>query len=415
MGHLYGYQQLYRLSADVPDWRSDLGKQHRLTDVLFIMVVSLLAGAQNCEDMYGFAVRYEAWLRQFLALRRGIPHHDMYLRTLAAVPAEQFELLVRAWTATLRAPGALTVKGFQVAFDGQSLRASVDRALGHSPVHMVSAFLVEQGFTLGSKRVDDKSNEIMAIPDLVRSLNLRGATVTIDAIGCQREIAAAVRESDAHYQLQVKDNQPTLLKNVKDSMAEATRRRRPGEAPAKLERHKEVDKGHGRIETRACVLSRDLSGIERRDDWRDLTGIASVLRERTDAISGKTSQEIAYYIVSDPHATAADVARLARNHWAIENKLHWSMDVVWGSDAHAIRDRTAAENMARLRRFCGGIIKHSTGWGMSGRRLRLMCGWGPDMILRVLAGEVIAKKRAKVAPVKYRKAREAARTVAKKK
>lgn len=415
MNDLDGYRQLYRLSAQVPDWRSDLGKLHRLTEVLFIMVVALIAGAQDCEDIHGFGEDNEVWLRQFLTLKHGIPFHDMYLRTLAAVPAEQFEALVRAWTAALREPDALKVEGHQVAFDGQSLRASVDRSLGSLPVHVVSAFLIEAGFTLGSEAVDEKSNEITAIPNLMRSLNLRGATVTIDAMGCQREIAATAREVGAHYQLQVKENQPTLLQNIKDSMVEATRRRRPSEAPAKLERHKDIDKGHGRIETRACVLSRDVSGIEKLADWKDLSGIASVARERTDVISGKTSQEISYYIVSDPSATAADVARLARGHWGIENGLHWSLDVVWGSDAHAIRDRTAAQNMARLRRFCAGMVKQSVGWGMSGKRVRKGCGWNPDKILRVLAGEVIAKRRAKVAPVKYRKAREAAGAVAKKK
>ncbi len=176
-----------------------------------------------------------------------------------------------------------------------------------------------------------------------------------------------------------------------------------------------MDKGHGRIETRACILSRDLSGIEKRDDWRDLSGIASVMRERTDAISGKTSQEISYYIVSDPKATARDVERLARGHWGIENGLHWSMDVVWGSDAHAIRERNAAENMARLRRFCAGLVKQSTGWGYSQRRVRLSCGWNPNNILRVLRGDVLEHKRTKVLPVKMRKAQEAARTGAKKK
>ncbi len=415
MNELDGYRELYRLSAQVPDWRSDLGKQHRLTEVIFIMVAALIGGAQNCVDIHEFAIDGEEWLRQFLTLKHGIPHHDMYLRTLAAVPPEQFEALVHAWGAALRAPGALTVEGKQVAFDGQSLRASLDRATGQSPVHMVSAYLVEAGFTLGCKRVDEKSNEITAIPDLMRSLNLRGATVTIDAMGCQKEIAATAREVGAHYQLQVKENQPNLLKSVKISMMEATRRRRPGEGPASVERHKDVDKGHGRIETRACILSRDLSGIEKRDDWRDLSGIASVMRERTDAISGKTSQEISYYIVSDPKATARDVERLARGHWGIENGLHWSMDVVWGSDAHAIRVRNAAENMARLRRFCAGLVKQSTGWGYSQRRVRLSCGWNPNNILRVLRGDVLEHKRTKVLPVKMRKAQEAARTVAKKK
>ncbi len=416
MGELDGYRQLYSLSAQVDDWRSDLGKRHLLTEVMFIMVLAILAGAQNCEDIHYFAKENADWLRQFLTLKHGIPHHDMYLRTLAAVPPEQFEALVRAWAVALRAPGALSAAGSQVAFDGQTLRGSLDRASGQSAVHMVSAYLVEAGFTLGSKAVDAKGNEILAIPELMRTLNLKGATVTIDAMGCQREIAATAREVGAHYQLQVKENQPTLLQNIKDSMAEATRRRRPGEGVGpKLDRHKDVDKGHGRIETRVCVLSRDLSGIEKREDWEDLSGIASVARERTDVISGKTSQEISYYIVSDPTATARDVERLARGHWAIENGLHWSLDVVWGSDAHTIRERNAAQNMARLRRFCAGMVKASAGWGCSQRQVRNRCGWNPWNLLRLLRGDVFEKERTKVMPVKMRKAREAAARVAKKK
>lgn len=408
MSELDGYQQLYALSAQIPDWRSDLGKRHQLTEVIFLIVFGLIAGAQDCEDIWRFARMHEAWLRQFLRLKHGIPHHDMYLRTLAAVPPEQFEALVRAWASALGAPCTVKLGGQHVAIDGQTLRGSVERASGQSPVHMVSAYLVESGFTLGSQAVDEKSNEIRAIPDLMRSLNLRGATVTIDSMGCQREIAATAREAGAHYQLQVKENQLTLRRNIESSMLAATRRRRPGEAPAKLDRHKEVDKGHGRIETRTCILSRDLSSIEKRDEWRDLSGIASVLRERTDAISGRTSREISYYIVSDPAATARDVAKLARGHWGIENGLHWSMDVVWGSDAHTIRDRAAAENMARLRRFCAGMVKASVGWGLSQRGVRHICSMAPEYVLRVLRGDIIEKQRTKVMPVRMRSAREAA-------
>ena len=416
MNDLDGYRELYTLSSQVPDWRSDLGRRHLLTDVLFIMVAALIAGAQNCEDIYYFARSGEAWFRQFLRLPHGIPHHDMYLRTLAAIRPEQFEALVRAWATALDAPGAISVQGNHVAIDGQTLRGSLDRGSGQTAVHMVSAYLIEAGFTLGCQRVDEKTNEIKAIPELMRSLNLRGATVTIDSMGCQREVAAVTREQGAHYQLQVKGNQPTLLENIKETMAEATRRRRPGEGPApRLDRHREVDKGHGRIETRVCVLSRDLSGIENAADWKDLTGIASVLRERTDAISGIISNNISYYIISDPKVTARDVERLARGHWGIENGLHWSMDVVWGSDGHMLRDRTAAENMSRLRRFCAGMVKRSTGRGYSQRSVRLTCGWNPNQIMRVLRGDLLEIAPTKVMPVKLRKAREAAAAVAKKK
>lgn len=411
-----GYLQLHWLSSQVPDWRADRGKRHILSEVIFVMILALIAGAQNCEDIWRFAKGNEEWLRTILRLPHGIPSHDMYLRVLSAVPAEEFERLARAWATALRGPEALSVEGKQVALDGQTLRGSLDRASGDSPVHMVSAYLTEAGLTLGSVAVDEKSNEIKALPELMRSLTLQGATVTIDSMGCQREIAATAREMGAHYQLQVKGNQPILRKNIEDSLSEAARRRKPGEKrTSELEKYQDVDKGHGRIETRTCLLSRDLSGIERPEDWSGLTGIASVLRERMDAISGKTTREISLYILSDPNATARDVERMARAHWGIENGLHWTMDMVWGSDAHTLRDRNAAQNMSRLRRFCAGLVKACVGWGYSQRGVRMACGWNPSNLLRVLRGELIEGKPSKVMPVKKRKAQEAAAKAAKKK
>jgi predicted transposase YbfD/YdcC len=377
----------------VPDARGDRGKLHVLSEILFLTVVGLLAGAQNAEDISYVGNTHIEWFRRFLVLKRGVPSHDTFLEVLALVKPELIEALVRAWTAALREPGALTVAGNHVAFDGQALRGSADRHAGITAVQMVSAYLTGSGVVLGSKAVDRKSNEIVAIPDLIRSLDLRGATVTIDAMGCQRAIAADLRNAGAHYVLQVKDNQPTLLANAKATAVELVRRRRPSEAPAQKQRHHDVDKGHGRIESRTCILTRDLSAIERPDDWKDVAGIAIVLRERQDVISGKTSRETSYFIVSDPEATAASIAAIIRNHWAIENKLHWSLDVTWGSDSHCVRDRNAAENLARIRRFCDGMVKQSTGWGMSARRVRMGVGWNPDNALKVLAGEVIERER----------------------
>jgi predicted transposase YbfD/YdcC len=388
-----GWRELHRHSLRVDDPRSDHGKRHKLSEVLFLTVVGLLAGAQNAEDLAYVGHAHLEWFRRFLVLEHGVPSRDTFLAVLALVKADEIECLVRTWTTALREPGALTTEGNHVAFDGQALRGSADRDKGTTAVQMVSAYLTAMGVTLGTERVDDKSNEIKAIPNLIRSLNLRGATVTIDAMGCQRDIAAELRAAGAHYVLQVKENQPTLLANAKTSGAELARRRKPGEAPAQMDRHREVDKGHGRLETRTCIITHDISAIERAADWADLAGIAIMLREREDVISGKKSREISYFILSDAAASAAQVATIIRNHWAIENKLHWSMDVVWGSDAHCVRDRTAAENFARMRRFCDGLIKQSTGWGMSGRRVRLGIGWNPDNALRVLAGEVIARAR----------------------
>jgi len=388
-----GWRELYRHSLRVEDPRSDHGKRHKLSEVLFLTVVGLMAGAQNAEDLAYVGTMHLEWFRRFLLLEHGIPSHDTFLDVLALVKPEAVEALTRAWTAALRLPGVMTSEGGHVAFDGQALRGSLDRAKGSLAVQLVSAYLTGAGVTLGSKAVDRKSNEIIAIPDLIKSLDLRGATVTIDAIGCQREIAREIRAAEANYVLQVKENQPTLLANCKATAAALARRCRPDEAPVLRERHTEVDKGHGRLETRTCILTGDLSAVERPGDWQDLAKIAIMLREREDLISGRKSRETSYFIVSNAAASAAQVAEIIRNHWAIENKLHHTMDVTWGSDAHCVRDRNAAENFARLRRFCDGLTKRSTGWGMSGRRVRMGIGWDPNNALRVLAGEVLEKAR----------------------
>jgi predicted transposase YbfD/YdcC len=387
------YVELYKGCLVPHDARSDHGKRHKLSEVLFMTVVGLLAGAQNAEDLARFGRAQLEWLRQFLVLEHGVPSHDTFLSVLSLIRPEEIEALVRCWTCALREPGALTVEGGHVAFDGQALRGSADRGAGTTAVHLVSAYLTGLGVTLGTEKVDDKSNEIKAIPNLIRSLDLQGSTVTIDAMGCQKAIALALRQAGADYALQVKDNQPTLLADIKAAAAELVRRRRPGEARAEMLRFRDVDKGHGRIETRVCVVSHDVSGIQSRADWADLAGFVVMIRERHDVLSGKESKEASYFIISNGAATAAELSAVIRNHWAIENELHWSLDVVWGSDGHKVRDRRAAENLGRLRRFCAGMIKQSAGWGMSGRGLRMMCGWTPDTILRVLAGEVVSVER----------------------
>ena len=385
------WRELLRISLSVPDYRSDRGKRHNLAEMLFLVVAGLLAGCQDAEDIVDFGKDHIEWLKQYLTLQHGIPSHDTILRLVAMVQASAVERLVRSWTEALAKPGALTTDGFHIAVDGKATRGSADRASGASPVHMVSAFLTGSGFTLGSERVDDKSNEIKAIPNLLESLTLKGATVTIDAMGCQREIAACIREGGGHYVLQVKRNQPNLLKQVRATIEEITRRRQPGEERPEFDRHRDVDKGHGRVETRVCIVSHDLSQIERRADWADLAGVAVMLRERDDVISGKRSREMSYFILSDPSASAQTVASQIRAHWAIENTLHWSLDVVWGEDAHQVRHRQAAENFSRLRRFAAGLIKQSVGARMSGKRLRNKCMRNPATIIQVLAGEEVSR------------------------
>jgi predicted transposase YbfD/YdcC len=204
----------------------------------------------------------EAWFRRFVILPGGIPAHDMVLRALALVDPDEFEAVIRAWVQSLSDLGVFTTEGGHVAIDGKALRGSLNKASGFSAVHMVGAYLIDAGLTLGTIKVDDKSNEITMIPDLIRALNFKGATVTIDAMGCQTAIAARIIDAGANYVLQVKDNQPTVQKNIDETFKELLRRRKPGEAKAEIDRYREVDKVHGHIEQRTCIVCRDLSGIE---------------------------------------------------------------------------------------------------------------------------------------------------------
>jgi predicted transposase YbfD/YdcC len=387
-----GYQELYTLFKTVTDPRGRQGRDHILAEVLFVTFVAVLAGSNNAEAVVDFLEANEAWFRKIVLLPGGVPAHDTVLRVLAVTKPEELERVLRTWVDAMRAPGVLTREGGQVAFDGKTLRGSLDKSSGLGGVHMVGAYLIDAGLTLGTIKVDDKSNEITAIPDLIRALNLEGATVTIDAMGCQTAIAGEIIEAGADYVLQVKGNQPTLEANIRSTFAEALRRRRPGEPKPKLDRYKEVDKGHGRIEQRTCVLSRDLSLIENAADWPGLSGLGMMAREVQHVTTGKVTKELAYFILSRKVATAQEIGATIRNHWGIETTLHWSLDVTFGEDGHRIVNRNGAENLSRLRRLAHGMVKQATGHGMSMTRVRQVCGWTPDRLLDVLSGEVIARK-----------------------
>lgn len=239
---------------------------------------------------------------------------------------------------------------------------------------------------------------------MVRALNLTGTTISIDAMGCQTAIAAEIIDAGANYVLQVKGNQPTLRGNLDETFKELLRRRKPVESKSEFDRHREVDKGHGRIEQRTCIVCRDLSGIENAQAWKGLTGIAMIAREVEHLTTKKVSKEISHFIVSNTNVDAEAVAKTIRNHWAIETTLHWSLDVTFGEDAHRIINRKGAENLARLRRLAHGMVKNATGHGMSMTRVRQVCGWNPDNLLAMMAGEVIARPsmRRKLDPKRFK-------------
>jgi len=371
----------------VRDPREERGLRHQLVDVLFIALVAMVAGADDAEAMQEFGETNETWLRQFMALPHGIPSQDTYLRVFALLDPGVLQTLFRNWVDGLRN----VWDGGHVALDGKTLRRSFDHASGSKSIHMVSAWLADEGLVLGQVKVEEKANEIVAIPELLRLLDIRGVTVTIDAMGCQRAIAQQIVEQGGHYVLSVKDNQPTLHEHIEGFFADAERVQRPVDDPGpSVVSHQEVDAGHGRVETRTCWFSRDISWVDRRTEWGGLDGIAMVVRERHDKRTGATSTEKAYFIVANPTATAGSVARVVRKHWGIENGLHWVLDMAFDEDQCRVRAGNAAENLAVLRHLVLNLLRTAPGKKRGVARRRLRCGWDRSFLLSVLAGREVS-------------------------
>lgn len=350
------YSSLYALIGEVPDPRKPRGTRHPMADVLFIMLVAVLAGAEDAEAIEDFGNFHADWFRERCGLPHGIPSQDTYLRVLATMAPDEFGKAFQRWVAEVWGAS----EGGHIAIDGKALRRSFDRAAGLGAVQSVAAFATEHGVVLGQVTVDDKENEIVAIPRLLRLIDLRGATVTIDAMGCQTAIADAIVEEGGDYILQVKGNHPSLRSQLAGFFADAGREQRPLDDPApRMHVATETDSGHGRVEERRCQLSHDLSWIERASQWRGLSAIAKLERRRENKATGATSHETSYYLVSSADATAAQVNTLIRAHWGIENSLHWTLDVTFDEDRCRVRKGNAAENFGTIRRAATNLLRNA--------------------------------------------------------
>lgn len=331
----------------LPDPRIDRRRRHKLLDIL---VIALCAGLCGIDDFAGvelFAQLKKDWFSTFLELPGGIPSHDTFGRVFSRLDPKAFEACFRSWIAALAATATEGV----VAIDGKSLRGSFDTASGKSPLHMVSAFSASSGLCLGQVATDAKSNEITAIPALLQTLGLKGCIVTIDAMGCQKEIARQiVVDAKADYILALKGNQGTLHQDVRDYFEAPSAPWK--EAPHSL--FEETDKGHGRVEIRKVTVTDDLGWLAQRKEWRGLTSLAMV--ESTRIIGEKETTERRYYISSLP-ANAARIGRAVREHWAIENRLHWCLDVTFNDDASRIRKDHGPQNMTVLRRLSVNLLR----------------------------------------------------------
>jgi predicted transposase YbfD/YdcC len=352
-------QPLSSISAcfsDLHDPRVTGRCNYPLMEIITIAICAVIAGADGWTEIEIFGKRKEAWLRRFLALENGIPSHDTFGDVFRMLNAEAFQ---RSFTRWIEAVFTVT-QGQVIAIDGKTVRRSHDRTIGRDAIHMVSAWASANGITLGQRKVDAKSNEITAIPELLELLNVTGCIVTIDAMGCQKKIAQKIRDEKADYVLSLKENQGKFLQDVQDWFAHADQVEFAG---MQHDYHETVNKGHGRIEIRRCWTVSDplaFDYIRHYEGWADLQTIVRVQRERH--MGDKIERETSYYISSLP-SKASVILNAVRSHWGIENSLHWVLDVVFGEDASRIRKDNSSQNFGVLRKIALNILKQDTSKG----------------------------------------------------
>lgn len=359
--------------ASLHDPRLDRTKKHKLEDLLVIALCATLAGADGFVEIEAFGHSKRAWLQGFLELPNGIPSHDTFNRLFAALNPKAFQDCFAGWMNSIC--DRLGLK--RLAIDGKTLRGSHRGGKGEDCLHLVSVWAVDNGLTLGQEAVEAGSNEITALPKLLRTLDLAGAIVTIDAIGCQKEVAQTIRREGGDYVLAVKENQETLYRDIAACFEEALRGDLRG---VRHDLHFTQETGHGRKEERSYCVIYDPAGLSTRCEWQDLRAIVMVGRSRW--VEDKYSHEVQYYISSGEYG-AAELAKSIRGHWGIENNLHWILDVVFREDESQVKDRNAAENLAMLRRVAVSLLKQDESKGsLKGKRKR--AGWNDEFLAHLL-------------------------------
>ena len=363
--------------SDLSDPRTGRAKRHELIDVVVIAISAVICGADSWVDVEMYGKSKRDWLDRFLSLPNGIPSHDTFGRVFARLDPKRFERCFRQWVETV----SEVMEGEVVAIDGKSVRGSGDRMAGRAAIHMVSAWASANRLVLGQVKVAERSNEITAIPELLDTLDVSGCTVTVDAMGCQKEIAEKITETGADYILALKQNQPQLYDDVSDTFDQL----RSSESSHDEYRYcQTVEKGHGRIEKGRCWAVSDptyLDYVNERGEWTKLKSLAMVESERIE--NSETTSQIRYYISSLPN-DARKLLNGVRTHWGIENSVHWVLDVGFSEDNSRVRMGNSPENFSVLRRMALNMLKSENTLKVGVAAKRKRAGWDEKYLLKVL-------------------------------
>lgn len=370
---------LFQCLEEIEDPRQDINKRHLLHDILVTTICATICGAEGWGEIAQYARVHEEWFRTFLDLPNGVPSGSTYGRVFARLDPHEFEKGFSTWMNTVQEH----TRGRVIALDGKTLRRSFSRASQKAAVHMVSAWTTENGVTLAQTAVDEKSNEIKAIPKILDMLVLSDAVVTMDAMGCQTEIVEKIVAAGADYVLAVKSNQPQLHDDIQDFFSEAERM---SFECLDFESRSTTDGDHGRIENRTFVLARGLDWLGRKERWKGLSAVGMVIAKRL--ADGKETTERRFYITSIKDDIRA-FSNAVRQHWGIENSVHHVLDVTFDEDRCRKRTCHAPENFAVVRHIALNLLKQCpTEKKMSVHGKRLLAGWDREFLLKTLIGKV---------------------------
>jgi predicted transposase YbfD/YdcC len=354
--------------ATLPDPRVERTKLHKLSDIVFIAIAAVLSGCEDWNEMELYGQEKYEWLTKYLELPHGIPSHDTFNRLFAALDPIALQSCFLSWVESV----ARLSEGSLVSIDGKRLCHSGVEGK-KSIVHLVSAWSDENQMMLAQCKVQDNSSEITAIPCLLEVLELKGCIVSIDAMGCQKEIAAQIIDKQADYILAVKENQEFLLDDLKEAFLHSHA----------IQSDTTLDVGHGRIEKRQCRIVQEPEWICKREQWKGLQTLIEITAQRSHKATGEQQSEVRYYI-SSRVAEAGCFNRYVRSHWGIENSLHWTLDVVFSEDSSNKRAGNAAENFALISRIALNILKNDTSVKGSMKNKRHKAGWNNDYLIRLL-------------------------------